>query len=129
MNTNQAKARRRGLVSALFERGKIETTVAGAKSVAGLADKLMGLAKKNTVASRRQAIKILGGDRLIAKIFGEVAPKYANRQSGYTRLIRLGQRFSDTAEMGILEFVEGTEPKPEPTQKAKSQKSKIKSSS
>ena len=117
-NTNQAKALYRGLVSELFLRGRIETTQKKAKAVRNIVDKVITFAKKNTVASRRQVVKILGNNYQLDKIFGEIAPKLTNRSSGYTRIIRLGQRFSDTAEKVFLELVEGVElstgPEPEP---------------
>ena len=112
-NTNQAKALYRILVRQLFDRGKIETTLAKAKAVAPMVDKVMTFAKKNTVAARREVTKILGDEKMLDKIFGEVAPKYTNRHSGYSRIIRLGQRYSDSAKLAILELVEGKAVEPE----------------
>lgn len=89
---------RRGRVLALLERGKIETTLAQAKSVRDLVDKVINLSKKNTVAARRELRKILGKDI-------EVASKFKDRNSGYSRIIRLGKRFSDTTERVILELI------------------------
>ncbi|MBI4099529.1 50S ribosomal protein L17 [Candidatus Microgenomates bacterium] len=100
-NTKQSRALYRGLVEHLLDHGRIETTLAKAKAVTGMVDKVIGLAKKNTVNGRRQIAKALGHDKTIA------AAQFATRTSGYTRIIRLGQRFSDTTEKVILELVDG----------------------
>ncbi len=108
-NMKQARALYRSLVFELLDHGKIETTLAKAKSVTGLIDHVLNFAKKNTISAKREVVKIMGDDKLSKKLFSEVAPKFSNRNSGYTRIIRLGQRFSDTTEKVILELVEGVE--------------------
>ena len=108
-NTKQARALYRNLVKEVLDHGKIETTLAKAKAIQGMVDRVLNYAKKNTVSARREAVKILGTDLLLKKLFYEVGPKYSNRHSGYSRIIRLGQRFSDTTERVILELVEGVE--------------------
>lgn len=108
-NTKQARALYRSLVSELLDHGKIETTLAKAKSVNGMVDRVINFAKKNTLSARREFVKVMGNDKLSNKVFSQVAPKLANRQSGYSRIIRLGKRFSDTTEKVILELVEGIE--------------------
>lgn len=116
MRTNLAKAVRRGLEIEVLKRGKIETTLALAKSVQGEIDKLINLAKKNSVNARRQVVKILGQDIFITGDFSK-------RNSGYTRIIKLGQRFSDAAEMAILELIDYKKPE----EKTKSTETKIES--
>lgn len=106
-NTNQARALYRSLILELFDHGRIETTVAKAKAVAPMVDRIMNFGKKNTISARKEVIKILGGEKLLHKIFTEIAPKYPDRNSGYSRMIRLGQRLSDASSMAILELVEG----------------------
>lgn len=108
-NTKGAQALYRSLLTELFDHGRIETTVAKARAVAPTVDQVVNFAKKNTVAARREVTKILGSDKALDKIFSNVAPKFANRNSGYSRVIRLGERYSDSAKMAILELVEGVE--------------------
>ena len=122
-NTNQAKALYRSLVSELLDHGRIETTVAKAKAVIPIIDKTINFAKKNTIAARREVVKILGSEKLLGKIFTEVAPKYSNRNSGYSRIIRLGNRFSDAAKLAILELVE-EDPKVQNDDQVKSHKTR-----
>lgn len=105
-NTNQLKALRRGLVSSLFENGRIETTLIKAKAVVPEVDKVMTLAKEGGVNSKRQVVKILGPNAPMEDIFVKVAPMTGDRKSGFTRIIKLGSRFSDGTEMAILELVD-----------------------
>ncbi len=105
-NHNQNKALKRGLVSAVFEYGRIETTLAKAKFVVPHVDKVMGFAKGGGVHGRRQIEKILGSDLLVEHIVSEVAPKTGSRTSGFTRIIKTGPRFSDATDMAILELVD-----------------------
>ncbi|OGG18854.1 50S ribosomal protein L17 [Candidatus Gottesmanbacteria bacterium RIFCSPHIGHO2_01_FULL_47_48] len=105
-NTNQAKALYQGLATSVLSLGRIETTLAKAKAVLPLVDNIVNLAKKNDVNSRRLVIKSLGSDQLIDRIFNQISPAFGSRPSGYTRIIRLGQRLSDGAERAILELVE-----------------------
>jgi len=96
----------RSLVRALFERQRIETTVAKAKEARRVAEKLITTAKEDTVHARRLARKFLNDRQLVWKLFHEIAPRYKEREGGYTRIIRVGQRRGDGAEMAILELVE-----------------------
>ena len=105
-NTNQAKALYRGLATSLLSVGQVKTTLAKAKAVLPLVDNIINLAKKNDVNSRRLVIKSLGSDHLIDRIFNQISPAFGSRPSGYTRIIKLGQRLSDGAERAILELVE-----------------------
>jgi large subunit ribosomal protein L17 len=98
MRTNWSKAVRRGLIIEVLQRGRIETTLTKAKSVQGEIDKVINLLKEKSVNSRRQLVKILGQEIKTDKDF-------SGRNSGYSRIIRLGQRFSDTAEKVLLELI------------------------
>lgn len=109
-NTKQARALYRSLVREVLDHGRIETTLAKAKSVKGMIDKVIVFAKKNTVSARRQVVKILGGDKGLNKLFTQIPTQFASRNSGFTRIIKLGQRFSDTTEKVILELVEMSKP-------------------
>lgn len=95
----------RGLVTYLLENGKLETTVYRAKEVKALADKMITLGKKNTLASRRQALAFVTKEDVVKKLFDEIAPKYAERNGGYTRVLKTGPRRGDGAEMAIIELV------------------------
>lgn len=96
----------RSLVRALFERQRIETTVVKAKEARKVAEKLITTAKEDTVHARRMVRRFLDDRRLVWKLFQEIAPRYKEREGGYTRLTRVGQRRGDGAEMAILELVE-----------------------
>ncbi len=103
--TDQRKAMLRGLVTSLLENGKIETTLARAKEVRCLADKMITLGKTNTLHSRRQALSFVTKKDVVYKLFEEIAPKYAERNGGYTRVLKAGPRRGDGAEMAIIELV------------------------
>jgi len=103
--TDQRKAMLRGLVTSLLESGKIETTLARAKEVRCLADKMITLGKTNTLHSRRQALSFVTKKDVVYKLFEEIAPKYAERNGGYTRVLKAGPRRGDGAEMAIIELV------------------------
>lgn len=103
--TDQRKAMLRGLVTSLLENGKIETTLARAKEVRCLADKMITLGKTNTLHSRRQALSFVTKKDVVYKLFEEIAPKYAERNGGYTRILKAGPRRGDGAEMAIIELV------------------------
>lgn len=104
--TNQRKALFRSLLAALFLRGVIKTTKEKAKAAAPQAEKLISLGKKGTLAARRQAAKVLPKRKLVNLLFDEIAPKFENRSSGFTRITNLGRRLGDGAEMVRLELVE-----------------------
>jgi large subunit ribosomal protein L17 len=96
----------RNLVADLFRHGKIVTTEAKAKEVRGLAEKIVTLGKDNTLASRRRALAYITEKNLVDKIFTEIAPRYAERRGGYTRILKLGPRPGDGAPTVKLELVE-----------------------
>ena len=95
----------RNLVTSLLENGKIETTVEKAKEARCMAEKMITLGKKNTLHSRRQALAYITKEDVVTKVFAEIAPKYADRNGGYTRIMKLGPRRGDNAEMAIIELV------------------------
>ena len=97
------------LVCGLIEHRRIKTTVAKAKAARSLAEKMVTLGKKGTLAARRQAIATLKQEGLVRVLFDEIAPGFENRAGGYTRILKLGRRMSDSSEMVLLEWVEGSE--------------------
>ena len=103
--TDHRMAMLRAMVTFLLENGKIETTVTRAKEVRPIVEKMVTLGKKNTLASRRQALAFITKEAVVVKLFDEIAPKYAERQGGYTRIIKTGPRRGDGAEMAIIELV------------------------
>ena len=95
----------------LIEHGRIKTTLAKAKAVRPLADRMVTLAKRGTLHARRRALAILHNNsertaKAVAKLFKEIGPRSAARQGGYTRIVKLGQRKSDSAPMALLEWVD-----------------------
>ena len=103
--TDQRIAMLRGLTTALLANGKLVTTVSRAKEVRCLADKMITLGKKNTLHSRRQALSYITDKEVVYKLFEEIAPKYAERNGGYTRVLKMGPRRGDAAEMAVIELV------------------------
>ena len=103
--TAQRTAMLRAMVTFLLENGKIETTVAKAKEVRSLAERMITLGKQNTLHTRRQALSYITKEDVVTKLFGEIAPKYADRNGGYTRIVKIGPRRGDAAEMAIIELV------------------------
>lgn len=95
----------RNLVTSLLENGKIETTVEKAKETRCMAEKMITLGKTNTLHTRRQALSYITKEDVVTKVFTEIAPKYADRNGGYTRILKLGPRRGDAAEMAIIELV------------------------
>ena len=96
----------RGMVTLLLENGQIETTLTRAKEVRSMAEKMITLGKKNTLASRRAALAYITKESVVTKLFNEIAPNYASRNGGYTRILKLGPRRGDAAEMAIVALVE-----------------------
>ena len=100
--TDQRMALLRNLVTSLLENGRIETTVTRAKETRSLAEKMITLGKANTLHSRRQALAFITKEDVVKKLFDEIAPKYAERNGGYTRVIKTGPRRGDAAPMAIV---------------------------
>ena len=109
--SHQRKALFRDLITDLILNGRIETTEAKAKELKRLADKMVTLGKKGDLSARRQAAQLIRfetdeqGQYAIQKLFNEIAPKYVDRNGGYTRVLKLGPRRGDAAEMAIIEFI------------------------
>lgn len=95
----------RAMTTFLLENGRIETTVTRAKEVAPMAEKMITLGKANTLFARRQAMSYMTKEDVVKKLFDETAPRYSSRNGGYTRIIRIGARRGDGAEMAVLELV------------------------
>ena len=103
--TDSRKAMLRAMVTYLFENGKIETTVTRAKEVRSMAEKMVTLGKQDDLHAKRQIFSYITKEDVANKLFKEIAPKYADRNGGYTRVTRLGPRKGDGAEMAIIELV------------------------
>ena len=95
----------RAMVTFLLEKGKIETTVTRAKEVSALTEKMITIAKVNNLHNRRLAMSFITKETVVKKLFDEVAPKYADKNGGYIRIIKTGARRGDAAEMAIIELV------------------------
>ena len=104
--TAPRKAMMRGMVTLLLENGQIETTLTRAKEVRSIAEKMITLGKKNTLASRRAALAYITKEDVVTKVFVELAPLYAERNGGYTQIYKLGPRRGDGAEMAIVKLVD-----------------------
>ncbi len=110
--TDHRKAMLRGMVTYLLENGRVETTVTRAKEVRAMAEKMITVAKDNTLHAKRQAFAYITKDSVVKKLFDEIAPKYAGVNGGYTRIIKTGTRRGDAAEMCIIELVTKEEEAP-----------------
>jgi large subunit ribosomal protein L17 len=95
----------RAMVTFLLENGKIETTVTRAKEVRSLTEKMITTAKVDNLANKRIALSFITKENVVHKLFSEIAPKYADRNGGYTRISKLGPRRGDAAEMAIIELI------------------------
>ena len=103
--SDQRKAMLRAMVTYLLENGQIKTTVTRAKEVAPVAEKMITLAKTNNLASYRAALAYITKEDVANKLFKEIGPKYADRNGGYTRIVKIGPRRGDAAEMAIVQLV------------------------
>ena len=104
-DSSARKALLRGIVTSLFQHERIETTEAKAKELRKVADKMLTLAKRGDLHARRQVMAYMMDEDVVKKLFDEVAPKYKDRQGGYTRIIKAGVRQGDAAPMVIIELV------------------------
>ena len=100
------KALYSNLTGALIEHGRIQTTEAKAKAVKPFAEKMITLGKRGDLHARRQALAALRSNDVVHHLFAEVAPRFAERAGGYTRIVKLGPRLGDAADMVYLEFVD-----------------------
>ena len=104
-DSSARKALLRGIVTSLFQHERIETTEAKAKELRKVADKMLTLAKRGDLHARRQVMAYMMDEDVVKKLFDVVAPKYKDRQGGYTRIIKAGVRQGDAAPMVIIELV------------------------
>ena len=103
--TAHRKAMLRNQVTDLLREGRITTTITRAKETRRMAEKMITLGKRGDLHARRQALAYIYDEDVVTKLFDKIAPKYAERSGGYTRILKLGQRRGDTAEMVFLELV------------------------
>ncbi len=103
--TDARMAMLRQQVTDLLEKGRMETTVTRAKEIGPLTEKMITLGKNKSLADYRQALAFITKEDVAKKLFDEIAPKYATRNGGYTRIVRIGPRRGDAAEMAVIELV------------------------
>ena len=103
--TDHRRAMLRAMVTYLLENGQIETTVTRAKEVRAVAEKMITIGKNSDLHSKRQVFAYVTKEDVAKKVFDEISPKYADRNGGYTRIVKIGPRRGDAAEMAILELV------------------------
>ena len=119
----QRKALLRNLVTSFLEKERIRTTLAKAKATRPIAEKMITLGKNNSLHSRRLALRFIYKRDVVKKLFNEISPRFSERPGGYTRIIKIGPRAGDGAEMAILELV-GTEFKKKEKKKTAKEKAK-----
>jgi large subunit ribosomal protein L17 len=107
-DASHRKALYANLTGALIEHGRIKTTVAKAKEVRPVAEQMITLGRRGGVPARRQALKFLRSQDVVHKLFSDVGPRFADREGGYSRIVRIGPRLGDAAEMAYLELVDFT---------------------
>ena len=120
--TAHRNAMLRGMVTLLLENGQVETTLTRAKEVRSVAEKMITLGKKNTLASRRAALAYITKEDVVKKLFNELAPLYENRAGGYTQIFKLGARRGDGAEMAIVKLIDYKKPEASDDKKSKKEK-------
>ena len=103
--TDQRRAMLRSLVTSFLKHGRIETTVTRAKETRRMAEKMITLAKRGDLHARRQVLAYVMDETVVNNLFTDIAPKYAERNGGYTRIIKKGPRRGDAAEMAFIELV------------------------
>ncbi len=104
--SDHRKAMLRAMVTYLLESGKIQTTVTRAKEVRAMTEKMITIAKKGDLHSRRQVLAYVTKEDVVKKLFDEIAPRYADRDGGYTRIYKIGPRRGDAAEMAVIQLVD-----------------------
>ena len=120
--TAHRKALLRNLVTSFLEKERVKTTLAKAKEVRPLAEKMITLAKKNTLHTKRQALRVLTKEAAAKKLFEEIAPRFSERAGGYTRIVKIGPRLGDGAQMAMFELVGSEYKKKEKKKKDKETK-------
>ena len=104
--SDHRKAMLRAMVTFLLENGRIETTVTRAKEVRSMAEKMITIAKTNDLNSKRQVLAYVTKEDVVKKLFDEIAPRYAERPGGYTRIVRTGFRVGDASPMAVIALVD-----------------------
>jgi len=104
-NTAHRRALLRNLVTSFLEKERVRTTLAKARSVRPVAEKMITLAKRGTLHARRQALAFMTKETAVQRLFDEIGPRYKERPGGYTRIVKLGTRAGDGASMAMLELV------------------------
>ena len=122
-SSDQRRAMLRGMVTLLLDKGRIETTLYRAKELKRVADKMITLGKKNNLAAKRAAMAYITKEAVVKKLFDQIAPSFDERKGGYTRILKLGPRRGDSAEMAIIELVNYV-PKDKKDKKEKPEKSR-----
>jgi len=125
-NPAQRRALLRNLVTSFLEKERMRTSLAKAKAAKPLAEKMITLAKKNTIHARRLALRFIYKKSTVKKLFDEIAPRFSERPGGYTRIVKIGPRAGDGAEMAMLELVGSEFKKKEKKDKSKKEKAKSK---
>jgi len=110
--TDHRRSMLRGMVTYLFENGKIETTVTRAKEVRAMAEKMITIAKEDSLTAKRRVMAYVTKEDVVKKLFDEIAPRYEGVNGGYCRIIKTGPRRGDAAEMCIIELAVKEEKKP-----------------
>jgi large subunit ribosomal protein L17 len=105
-DSGHRKALLRMLVSSLIKNEKIETTTAKAKEIRPLAEKMITLAKRGDLHARRQALSFIHDESVVSSLFSQIAPRFASRNGGYTRIVPTRTRLGDAAPMAVIELVE-----------------------
>ncbi|MFQ6108464.1 MAG: 50S ribosomal protein L17 [Candidatus Aminicenantales bacterium] len=117
-DTAHRRALLRNLVTSLLDKERVKTTLAKAKAARPLAEKMITLAKKDTLHARRQALRFIFKKEVVRKLFEELGPRFSERPGGYTRIVKIGPRAGDGAEMAMIELV-GSELKKKEKKKEK----------
>ena len=104
--SDHRRAMLRAMVTYLLENGKIETTVTRAKEVRSMTEKMITTAKTNDLHSKRQVLAYVTKEDVVKKLFDEIAPRYEGRNGGYTRIVKIGPRRGDAAEMAVISLVD-----------------------
>ncbi|MCH5192668.1 MAG: 50S ribosomal protein L17 [Oscillospiraceae bacterium] len=104
--SDHRRAMLRAMVTYLLENGKIETTVTRAKEVRSMTEKMITTAKTNDLHSKRQVLAYVTKEDVVKKLFDEIAPRYEGRNGGYTRIVKIGPRRGDAAEMAIISLID-----------------------
>lgn len=121
--TSHRKALLRNLVTSFMEKERLKTTLAKAKEARPLAEKMITLAKKNTLHTKRQALRFLTKETAVKKLFEEIGPRFTERPGGYTLIVKLGPRMGDGAQMAMFELI-GSEYKKKEKKKKKEKETK-----